>query len=74
MKIMISPADDEEEEIIIKCNALTADLLAGSHFDKCSTRSISTSRSYYGQSRLFGAFVRKTGFETPEFLRTNGHF
>ena len=29
MKIMISPADDEEEEIIIKCNALTADLLAG---------------------------------------------
>ncbi len=44
MKIMISPADDEEEEIIIKCSALTADLLAGSHFDKCSTRSISTSR------------------------------
>ena len=28
----------------------------------------------YGQSRLFGAFVRKTGSETPEFLRTNGHF
>lgn len=45
MKIMISPADDEEEEIIIKRNALTADLLAGSHFDKCSTRSISTSKS-----------------------------
>ena len=92
---MISPADDEEEEIIIKRSALKADLLAGSHFDKCSTRSISTSRSYYGQSavlelfvrkfltimmgiygqsRFFGAFVRKTGFETPEFLRTNVHF
>ncbi len=28
----------------------------------------------YGQSRLFGAFVRKTGFEIAEFLRTNGHF
>ena len=28
----------------------------------------------YGQSRLFGAFVRKIGSETPEFLRTNGHF
>ena len=28
----------------------------------------------YGQSRLFGAFVRKIGFETPEFLRTNVHF
>ncbi|EGM51081.1 hypothetical protein LRU_01393 [Ligilactobacillus ruminis SPM0211] len=28
----------------------------------------------YGQSRLFGAFVRKTGSETSEFLRTNGHF
>lgn len=53
MKIMISPADDEEEEIIIKRNALTADLLAGSHFDKCSTRSISTSRSYYGQKLHF---------------------
>ena len=31
MKIMISPADDEKEEIIIKRNALKADLLAGSH-------------------------------------------
>ena len=30
MKIMISPADDEEEEIIIKCSALKADLLEGS--------------------------------------------
>ncbi|CDC60054.1 putative uncharacterized protein [Ligilactobacillus ruminis CAG:367] len=59
MKIMISPADDEEEEIIIKCSALTADLLAGSHFDKCSTRSISTSRSYYGQSAVLELFVRK---------------
>jgi|GEM_PF-1040105 len=59
MKIMISPADDEEEEIIIKRNALTADLLAGSHFDKCSTRSISTSRSYYGQSAVLELFVRK---------------
>ena len=58
MKIMISPADDEEEEIIIKCSALTADLLAGSHFDKCSTRSISTSRSYYGQSDVLELFVR----------------
>jgi len=28
----------------------------------------------YGQNRLFGAFVRKTRSETPEFLRTNGHF
>ena len=28
----------------------------------------------YGQKPLFGAFVRKTGSETPEFLRTNGHF
>ena len=28
----------------------------------------------YGQSRLFGGFVCKTGSETPEFLRTNGHF
>ena len=74
MKIMISPADDEEEEIIIKRSALKADLLAGSHFDKCSTRSISTSRSYYGQSAVLELFVRKTGFETVEFLRTNGHF
>ena len=59
MKIMISPADDEEEEIIIKRSALKADLLAGSHFDKCSTRSISTSRSYYGQSAVLELFVRK---------------
>ena len=28
----------------------------------------------YGQSFLFWWFVRKTGSETPEFLRTNGHF
>ena len=30
--------------------------------------------AFYGQSRLFGEFVRKTWSETPEFLRTNGHF
>ena len=84
----------------------------GSDFDKCSTCSIGTSRSDYGQSAffcwfvrkqnafygqtghfqrfvrkflaimmriygqkpLFGEFVRKTGSETSEFLRTNGHF
>ena len=28
----------------------------------------------YGQKPLSGAFVRKTGSETSEFLRTNGHF
>ena len=28
----------------------------------------------YGQKPLSGAFVRKTGAETSEFLRTNGHF
>ena len=28
----------------------------------------------YGQSRLSGAFVRKTKVETAEFLRTNGRF
>ena len=28
----------------------------------------------YGQSRLFEDFVRKTGSETPEFLRTIDHF
>ena len=28
----------------------------------------------YGHKPLFGAFVRKTGSETAEFLRTNGHF
>ena len=28
----------------------------------------------YGHKPLFGAFVRKTGFEIAEFLRTNGHF
>ena len=28
----------------------------------------------YGQKPLFGAFVRKTGSETSEFLRTNGYF
>ncbi|EGM51706.1 hypothetical protein LRU_01220 [Ligilactobacillus ruminis SPM0211] len=28
----------------------------------------------YGQSRIFGPFVRKNGFETAEILRTNGHF
>ena len=67
MKIMISPADDEEEEIIIKCSALTADLLAGSHFDKCSTRSISTSRSYYGQSDVLELFVRNQAKISLEF-------
>ena len=64
---MISPADDEEEEIIIKCSALTADLLAGSHFDKCSTRSISTSRSYYGQSAVLELFVRNQAKISLEF-------
>ena len=64
---MISPADDEEEEIIIKRNALTADLLAGSHFDKCSTRSISTSRSYYGQSAVLELFVRNQAKISLEF-------
>lgn len=67
MKIMISPVDDEEEEIIIKRNALTADLLAGSHFDKCSTRSISTSRSYYGQSDVLELFVRNQAKISLEF-------
>ena len=28
----------------------------------------------YGQKTVFEAFVRKTGSETSEFLRTNGHF
>ncbi|EGM50084.1 hypothetical protein LRU_01763 [Ligilactobacillus ruminis SPM0211] len=28
----------------------------------------------YGHKPLFGAFVRKTGFETSEFLRTIGYF
>ncbi|MFJ6973953.1 MAG: hypothetical protein ACIRZH_09090, partial [Ligilactobacillus ruminis] len=28
----------------------------------------------YGQKPLFGAFVRKTGSEASEFLRTNGLF
>ena len=28
----------------------------------------------YGHKPLFGAFVRKTGFETAEFLRTIGYF
>ena len=28
----------------------------------------------YGQKPLSGEFVRKTGSETSEFLRTNGHF
>ena len=28
----------------------------------------------YGQSQLFGAFVRKNKVETAEFLRTNGRF
>ena len=46
----------------------------GSDFVKCSTCSISTSRRDYGHKPLFGAFVRKTGAQTSEFLRTNGHF
>ena len=28
----------------------------------------------YGQPAVFGAFVRKTGSETAEFLRTTGCF
>ncbi|EGM51312.1 hypothetical protein LRU_01624 [Ligilactobacillus ruminis SPM0211] len=28
----------------------------------------------YGHKPLFGAFVRKTGSETSEFLRTIGYF
>ncbi len=67
MNMMISPADDEEEEIIIKRNALTADLLAGMHFDKCSTRSISTSEVLYGQSAVLELFVRNRPKISLEF-------
>ena len=38
------------------------------------TKFLAIMMGIYGHKRLFGAFVRKTGSETSEFLRTNGHF